>query len=115
MSQFYEFTFPDEIGPEAWDLKILRDARGEEAASFGWANLTWARHVDIVPPLEIAIERYGRPFDVTFIHGNVPILSSRAADLLRLLAGSEIELIPARVPGQTDYYFAMNIISMVKC
>jgi hypothetical protein len=109
---FYQMV--REAGPEKWHLKIMRDARG--AGVYHWRDLAWARRVDVAPPFEIAVKKLGERRDVTFeVAGGAPVLSSRAARTVRLLAGNEIELIPARVEGESDEYFVLNVLHAVKC
>lgn len=103
--------------PHTWDLRILHDASGGQATNkYDWGDLTWARPVAVVPPLEIAEAKGGEPRDVSFANSTmVPVLSQRATDVVRDLANDEIELIPANVHGQTEDFYVMNVLSEVKC
>jgi len=112
---FYEFRMRNL--PQTWRFKVLRDASGSGAKNkYDWGDLTWARHVDLIPPLEIVIVRDGEYRDVSFANSTcVPVLSSRAAAVVRAQAEKDIELIPAKVQGVPDDFFVMNVLSEVKC
>lgn len=111
---FYEFRMRDV--PRFWGFEILRDASGDpKKGRYGWRDLAWAWRVDVVPPLELAVERTGKPCDVTFVGCNIPVVPPHVADVLRSLAGDEIELIPAKVQGMSGDFFVVNVISEVKC
>ncbi len=111
---FYEFRMRDL--PGFWGFEILRDASGDpKKGRYGWRDLAWARRVDVVPPLELAVERSGKPCDVTFVECNIPVVPPHVADLLRSLAGDDIELIPAKVQGMSGDFFIVNVICEVKC
>jgi hypothetical protein len=66
--------------------------------------------------LQISVLKTGAKRDVTFdIATSAPVLSARAAQILRSLGDEDIELISARVEGEADEYFVMNVLSLVKC
>jgi hypothetical protein len=101
---------------ENWHLRIMRDARGGDGAGYRWRDLTWARHVDVAPPLEITIAKRGIERDITLdIGAGAPILSTRAATVIRSLGFDDVELLPAVLEGRKDEYFVMNVLSVVKC
>ncbi|MGA2233265.1 MAG: hypothetical protein ABSH22_20370 [Tepidisphaeraceae bacterium] len=111
---FYEFLRLD--SPDKWRLEIQRDRRGADGGDNRWKDFTWARRVDVAPPLQISVLKTGAKRDVTFdIATSAPVLSARAAQILRSLGDEDIELISARVEGEADEYFVMNVLSLVKC
>ncbi len=112
---FYEFRMQD--NPRVWDLQILHDAHGNARGDKNrWAELRRRpKRSDLIPPLELAVERAGKIRDITFVHCEIPVLSPHVADVLRKLAGERIELIPAKVQDVPGDYFVMNVLSEVKC
>jgi hypothetical protein len=113
-SAFYELAMSDVL--DRWRLSIVSDAGGERGLRYGWMDLAWARHVPVVPPLQLIVEKCGERADVSFVRAAIPVLSSRAAEIVRsLTTASEIELIPAQIAGETAEYFVLNVLSVVRC
>ena len=112
---FYQFRMRDM--PQTQSFQILHDARGDaRGAKNRWADLRRrAKRTDLIPPLELAVERAGKARDITFVACEIPVLHSRVAEVLRSLAGDDIELIPAKVQGTPEDFYVMNVLSDVKC
>jgi len=97
-------------------LRIIGDARGNDDSEFGWRDLTWGRHVNLVAPLKVIVSKEGVKRDFTIdIRAGVPILSLRAAEVVHSLADKEVEIIPAEIVGDPDKYYVVNVLSVVKC
>ena len=57
----------------------------------------------------------GTPMDFNTTPMGLPVVSERAADLLRRLAGSDVQLIRCRIDSVEADYYAANIIVRLDC
>jgi hypothetical protein len=77
-----------------------------------WNN---KKTVDVVPPLRVSLQREGMPLDFTYAYGDMPVVTSRTANLLAKIAAADIQRFPVIVEGQKDSYEIINIISVLDC
>jgi hypothetical protein len=69
----------------------------------------------VTEPLSFAVRRRGHPLDFTFADSDVPLLSARAADVFRDLAGVDAQLVPCRVEGYTEPHYVLNVLALLPC
>ncbi|MBN8465778.1 hypothetical protein JYJ95_04600 [Corallococcus exiguus] len=67
-------------------------------------------------PLRIPLSRPGKPLDFTSAGvGVTPVLSTRAAEVFRALAPTDVQLFPVQVEGQVEPYFLLVAARTVRC
>lgn len=71
--------------------------------------------VDVAPPLRLCIDRGGTPLDFTFTDELMPVVTSRVADILAAVAGSEIQRFPVKVEAMEQEYEIINFVSRIRC
>jgi len=77
------------------------------------------KRVSVIQPVLLSHSRFakrGNPMDYTEISADVaPVVHSRIAEVFRLLAPEEVELIPARVRGFSDEFYILNVLAIRNC
>ena len=80
---------------------------------------TWKdeRIIETRPPLRLSLyrKRTGAPLDFTFTGENVPVVTSRVAEILAAVANADIQRIPVYVEGQKESYEIINVVSCIPC
>ncbi len=71
--------------------------------------------VDVDLPLRVSKQRDGTPLDFTFAGLGMPVVTTRVAELLAAVAGSEIQRVPIRIESQTERYEIINLTSRMSC
>lgn len=114
-----------------WYLDTFTDGNGVELDG---REFTYGRPIDRGPPLRMGVwndERIietrpplrlslykrmtGAPLDFTFTGENVPVVSSRVANILAAVANADIQRIPVQVEGQKESYEIINVVSCIPC
>ncbi|WP_307733024.1 imm11 family protein [Stigmatella ashevillensis] len=57
----------------------------------------------------------GRPLDFSHAAFGIPVVHARVASIFTELAPTDVQLIPVNIQGQSDPYFILNIVRIVKC
>jgi hypothetical protein len=121
-----EHEFPES---RRWYLNGLRDRAGNELDSrdfrygvpvdtepvFRLSSPRDGRMIDVVPPLFVSLRRKGPPLDFTLADFDVPVVTSRVAQLLASVAEADIQRFPVRVDGQAGDYEIVNVITRLRC
>jgi hypothetical protein len=112
-----------------WHLSGLRDDQGIEldAREFRYGNhlpagpplkcSLWNEDtiVDVTPPLRISWSREGNPLDFTYTDDDMPVVSSRVAQILANIAGGDIQRFPVKVDRMEEKYEIINIVACIDC
>jgi len=112
--QRYYDLWDDMLIPGRWVLGDVRDARGE----LDWINpgqFTSGRPANISAPLVVEVLSPGKTLDFSITHCKVPVVNKRAADLLGLVCGNQVQLIPVSVRGCSEPYFIANATRTADC
>lgn len=109
---FYDVEL-DVYVPGRWYLAEPTDLSGQEIPDV-WI-FDGGRPVDDPGPLRVPIDYPGRPLDYTTAGVSGPVLSARAASVLRELAPRDVQLFPVEVEGETEPYFLLNVVKTVRC
>ena len=111
MSSYYDFWDEKEI-PGRWYL-------GDLIGPSGWLDpqpfVSGTGPLNPEGPLRIEQYRLGKPLDYTMADRGMPVVSERAAAVLREIAGADVELIPLEVEGRPEPYFIGNAIHAIDC
>lgn len=114
-----------------WYLDAFTDGKGIELDG---REFTYGRSIDTGPPLKMGTwkderiietqsplrlslyrKRTGAPLDFTFTGENVPVVTSRVANILTTHAKADIQRIPVHVEGQKESYEIINVTSLIDC
>lgn len=99
--------------PERWYVDSPRDDQGTELIPYQFRRgriLGWEK------PLYLPIHIPGRALDFTQAALGFIIVNSRFVSVCdRLGIQNEVQFIPARVEGQSEPYFVLNPLRIVKC
>jgi hypothetical protein len=71
--------------------------------------------INVTQPLRVSVSKVGRPLDFTFAAGEMPVVTTRVAELLSTIAGNDVQLIPITVAGMHDRYVIVNVTARVDC
>lgn len=89
---------PADIGPP---LKVKRRDRAEI--------------VEATLPLRIGMRREGFPLEWTLADFAMPVVTTRAADVVSSIAGNDIQRIPVEVLRRHEDYAIINVVRRVAC
>ncbi len=113
MAEKFFRVFEDVYVPGRWHLDDPLDSAGRAVETNLFRN---SRPSHVEETLRVPLYVPGEALDFSFVAGTtVPVVHSRVAVVLRELAPNDVELIPARIDGQSDLYFFLNITRVVKC
>jgi len=62
-----------------------------------------------------SIRSPGRPLDFSHAAFGIPVVHARVASIFTELAPTDVQLIPVNIQGQSEPYFILNAIRVVKC
>ena len=86
--------------PGRWELNALVDAQGRKLEPRTFRR---GEPVQVDGPLRIHRSVLGSPLDISLLSGApVPVVHARVAELLARLAPEDVQLIAARVDGQSE-------------
>ncbi|MBZ4418652.1 imm11 family protein [Myxococcus sp. RHSTA-1-4] len=108
------FELSDDVYlPGRWELGKLTDAEGGKEV---WPWLLKRGEPAHFPKRPVApIRSPGRPLDFSHAAFGIPVVHARAASIFTELAPADVQLIPVSIEGQSDPYFILNVIRIVKC
>ncbi|WP_395846916.1 imm11 family protein [Cystobacter fuscus] len=95
-----------------WNLRMPVDTQGE------WID-TWqfneGRVLDIPGPIRFPVRPTGVVLEYTLSMG-IPVVHRRVVSLFeRLGIDKEVQFIPAEVEGQTEPWFILNTLQVIRC
>lgn len=109
----YFDLFDDMSVPGRWALRSPVDANSQRVDPWQFDE---GRSLSLEGPLTLPLARPGRALDFTSTGHAVPIVSEKVAallgglDLLR-----QVQLLPARVEGQSESFFILNVLRVIRC
>lgn len=95
-----------------WHLRMPVDTRGE------WID-TWqfneGRVLDLPGPIRFPVDPMGVVLEYTLSMG-IPVVHRRVVSVFeRLGMEKEVQFIPAQVDGQTEPWFILNTLQVIRC
>ena len=99
--------------PGRWQPGSPFDERGEEMDPWQFRK---GKHLELscTPLFDLGCE--GSSLDFTLTAFNIPLVNGRVVSLFeRLGILHEVQFLPARVEGQTEPYFILNALRVIRC
>src|SRR5690242_11447505 len=98
-----------------WHLRMpLYEEEGREELFDAW-RFKEGRFLDIQKPIRISMKPAGIPLEFSHALG-VPIVHRRVVSLFeRLGLQKEVQFIPVEVEGQTEPWFILNALQLIRC
>jgi hypothetical protein len=111
----YYDLFDDVYIPGRWHLEMpLHEQEGEEELFDVW-RFKEGRVLNIERPIRISVKPAGVALEFSHALG-VPIVHRRVVALFkRLSLQEEVQFIPVEVEGQTEPYFILNALQIIRC
>ena len=109
----YYKMYDDVYVPGRWHLRLPVDTQGE------WID-TWqfneGRALDIKGPIRFPVRPKGIALEFTLCSMGNPVVHRRVVSLFeRLGLQKEVQFIPVEVEGQTDPWFILNALQVIRC
>ena len=98
--------------PGRWSLGKVSDEGGRTVVP---GRLLSGMPATFPGRLEVDVRAAGKPLDFTFAAFDIPIVNARAATLIRELVPEGVQFLPVVVGGQSEPYFILNTLRVVKC
>jgi hypothetical protein len=110
------FRMRDDVHvPGRWFLTEPRDRHG---AGLEWV-LGKGRPIDVATPVVLAVSDAstgGRPVDYSELDtSSVPVVHARVAQVFREFSPSDVQVLPARIEGQVEQFFIVNVTRVLDC
>jgi hypothetical protein len=111
-TRYYDI-YDDKYIPGRWHLRIpLYDGEGEW---FDPWRFTDGRVLEIERPIRLSVKPTGIALDFSHSMG-IPIVHRRVVSLFeRLGLQKEVQFIPVEVEGQTEPWFILNALQVIRC
>ncbi len=110
--RYFDLT-DDEYIRERWYLDDPVDQQGREVNPW---QFTKGHPLSSEGRLKIPVYQQGRPLDFTTTPlGHTPIVHEKVATLLTELAPDAVQLFPVDIPSQSEQYFLVNVLRVIKC
>ena len=111
-TRYYELFDKMSI-PGRWLLRMPVDEQGE------WID-TWqfkeGRVLNLEGPIRFPVKPAGTALEFTLAAVGVPVVHQRVVALLeRLGMQKEVQFIPAQVEGQSEPWFILNTLQVIRC
>ncbi|QRK13688.1 hypothetical protein JQX13_19200 [Archangium violaceum] len=112
--KYYEL-YDDKYIPGRWHVRMpLDDEEGREELFDVW-RFNEGRVLDIEKPIRLSVEPAGIPIEFSHSMG-IPIVHRRVVALFeRLGLQKEVQFIPVEVEGQTEPWFILNALQIIRC
>jgi hypothetical protein len=112
--KYYEL-YDDKYIPGRWHVSMpLDDEEGREELFDVW-RFNEGRVLDIEKPIRLSVEPAGIPIEFSHALG-IPIVHRRVVALFeRLGLQKEVQFIPVEVEGQTEPWFILNALRVIRC
>jgi hypothetical protein len=98
--------------PGRWVLRSPVDEQGEEIEPWQFKK---GRRVEVAGVPYLPMSHRGCALDISQTGLGVPVIHGRVADILERLCAQDVQLLPARVEGQTDSWFILNLLRVIRC
>ena len=112
MGEAYYRVLCDVEIPGRWFIDDPRLSDGTR--QYPWI-FTRGQPVSLQGVVALPLAQSGTALDYTEATFGMPVLSQKAAGIVRDLAPREVQLIPACVESQRDPFFIMNVLSVRRC
>ncbi len=110
-TQYYDL-FDNVYVPGRW---YLRMPLGREDELFDTWRFHEGRVLDIKEPIGLSMKPAGIPLDFSHALG-IPVVNRRVVLLFeRLGIEKEVQFIPVEIEGQTEPWFVLNALQVIKC
>jgi len=96
-----------------WELGKLTDPEGGKEV---WPWLFKKGEPVLFPKSPVGpVRSPGRPLDFSHAAFGIPVVHARVASIFTEMAPADVQLVPVDIEGQSDPYFILNVIRVVKC
>ncbi|HYO55790.1 imm11 family protein [Archangium sp.] len=111
MSRYFQLRDHMSI-PERWVLDGPFDEQGNELDSWQFSD---GQRIELACVPRFTLSHVGCAVDFSHTGLGVPVIHSRVATILDRLAIQDVQLLPARVEGQMEPWFILNILRIIRC
>ncbi|MFE8605157.1 imm11 family protein [Archangium violaceum] len=111
MSRYFKLRDHMSI-PGRWVLDGPFDERGTELDSWQFGN---GQRIELACVPHFTLAHVGGAVDFSQTGLGVPVVHGRVAAILERLAIQDVQLLPARVEGQTEPWFILNVLRIIRC
>lgn len=98
--------------PNRWFLGTPLEPTGK---SINPNLLLDAQHLNFAESILIPKRRTGTPLDFTFADCDMPVVRGWIAEILCELCPKEVQLLPAKVNGESEIYHLLNVLETSDC
>jgi hypothetical protein len=99
--------------PGRWLLSDPIDEHGQEINPWQFGK---GRLLDLRGTLRFALDHPGSALDFSLAGLGIPVVHGRIVPLFKHLGlQQQVQFIPAHVEGQSDPYFVLNVLRVIRC
>jgi hypothetical protein len=98
--------------PERWLLDGPFDEQGNELDPWQFGK---GLSVELAGVPRFTLYHGSKPVDFSQTGLGAPVVSGRVAAILERMCPQDVQLLPARVEGQTEPWFILNILRIIRC
>jgi hypothetical protein len=111
MPRYYELL-DDRRSQGRWHLGPLLDESGEELDPWQFKE---GRPLDLGCVPRFLLDVPGHPLDFCWAAFSIPVVHDRFAKLFQHSCAEEVQFIPAQVEGQSEPWFVLNALQIIRC
>ncbi len=111
MSRYFRLLDDMEF-PGRWSLDGPFDEQVSEIDNWQFSE---GRRVELACVPRFTLYQAGRAVDFSHAGVGMHIIHHRVAEVLERLGIEDVQLLPARVEGQTEPWFILNILRIIRC
>ena len=111
MSRFFDLM-DDRRSRKRWHLGSPLDDQGQEIDPWQFKE---GRIIDLNCLPRFPLDIPGQPLDFSWAAFSIPVVHARFVRLFERLHVQEVQFIPAQVEGQTEPYFILNALRILRC
>lgn len=111
MSRYFKLRDHMSI-PGRWVLDGPFDEQGTELDSWQFGN---GQRIELACVPRFTLSHVGGAVDFSQTGLGVLVVNGRVAAILARLAIQDVQLLPARVEGQTEPWFILNVLRIIRC
>lgn len=109
-SRYYKI-YDDKYIPGRWHLRM---PLGRENELFDTWRFHEGRVLNIEGPIRLSVKPAGIPLDFSHALG-IPVVNRRVVSLFERLGIGEVQFIPVEVEGQSEPWFILNALQIIRC
>ncbi|WNG41801.1 hypothetical protein F0U61_04665 [Archangium violaceum] len=107
--------YDDKYIPGRWHVRMPRDDEEGREELFDVWRFNEGRVLNIEKPIRLSVKPTGIPIEFSHALG-IPIVHRRVVALFeRLGLQKEVQFIPVEVEGQTEPWFILNALQVIRC